>query len=696
MFLLYLFISFFVTAAHAGMPATVAQKKVMHYDIVQNIFSTVLYQPASPSIITEHEWKEFQLDRLITILDRTKTSFGRWGLTQLLQPIADSHELALRKEIITFLIEHETELSLLQQQLSKIHEVEKALLAYWDRGDAVDAGAQQFYYSLPGVRDKLNGSSLALNGSVATQMFDAFRNLIVAMCLSGVQEEFGEWLLNKEKHNVDLWGGMMKGLTKPFQQHSWGTTEYGEKPEGGYGYKDYVRAITYGSWGDRYKVLSEGFTLDAAKTGVPMFFNRPEAKAAVGLFGKLSAVVGASAQTLLYDYYWGSSLLSVGSHILSMNQTLNQLYDRIVDVATCFNGIKSIKNIIKKYPAIADNHYTAIEYDTQVNDCLKSLAASRFAKKGSYLYSRGHVLSMHREIKKIKKSFVPMLQSIAFLDAYCSIAQLYKESQQQAVKFSFPEFVPSPTPFLSYEDAWLPLLTYKQAIANDLCLGVVGQQGCPGKIIITGPNGGGKSTILKTYGVAVILAQSWFIIPAMHGTQTLFAEIKTGLAPREDLEQGLSTFMAEKKRMLELFESMKKSDAQNNNTIVLIDEPYKGTVDDESAKRIYQFGKEVAGFSHTLVAIATHVKKPVALAVDTQGIFGNYQVKIKEVSKGVFERLFKLEKGPATWWFEDADKRSRFVDWISGSSPLTEKEKQQAKQDEELLKQVGRRARVSD
>jgi hypothetical protein len=40
-------------------------------------------------------------------------------------------------------------------------------------------------------------------------------------------------------------------------------------------------------------------------------------------------------------------------------------------------------------------------------------------------------------------------------------------------------------------------------------------------------------------------------------------------------------------------------------------------------------------------------------------------VKIEEISDGVFERLFKLEKGPATWWFEDGDKRSRFIDWIS-------------------------------
>jgi hypothetical protein len=37
-----------------------------------------------------------------------------------------------------------------------------------------------------------------------------------------------------------------------------------------------------------------------------------------------------------------------------------------------------------------------------------------------------------------------------------------------------------------------------------------------------------------------------------------------------------------------------------------------------------------------------------------------------------------MEKGPATWWFENADQRSRFIDWIGGGLPLAgEKTKQE-------------------
>jgi hypothetical protein len=674
MVIFYLLLFSFVHPVYAQLPSVEAKKNVMAYDKAQNTLNSVLYQPFVPSIITEHEWKEFQLDRLITILDRTKTSFGRWGLKQLLQPIADSDELAQRKDIITFLIEHPIEFAFLQQQLSKIHDVEKSLLAYWDKSDAADKGAQQFYYSFPGT-ESLNDSSLALNGSVGTQMFTAWKGLLVALCLGGLQQEMTTWVMNEQK-DFDIWRGILAGISDPLKYHNPYLSIFKDiatyDKDHKYTLKEYMRAMSLGSLGDKYKVLKAGYSVDVK---VPTWFSSlfPARLTAFfanvaaspvkteGIMGKISAAIGAIAPTIAYDYYWGSSLFAVGSHIVSMNQTLNQLYDRVVDVATCFNTIKSMNNVIKKHPEIADNHYTTIEYNAQANGCLNKLSAPRFAQKGSYLYSRGHVLSMHKEIKQVKKSLVPILQAVAFLDAYCSIVQLYQESQQQSVKFSFPEFVPSSKPLFAYDDAWLPLLPYKQAITNNLCLG----DNCPGKIIITGPNGGGKSTILKTYGVAAILAQSWLIVPATHGSQSLFAEIKTGLAPHEDLEQGLSTFMAEKKRMLELFEAMQKSNAQKKNMLVLIDEPYKGTVDDESAKRIYQFGKDVAGFSHVLVAIATHVKKPVDLAIDTKGVFGNYQVKINEVSPGIFERLFKMEKGPAIWWFENADQRSRFIDWIS-------------------------------
>ena len=659
MFIIFLLFLCLTLDVSADTSSLVDKKKIVfHYDDANKVLSTIPYNHNFPIIITEHEWKEFQLDRLITNLDRTKTSFGRWGLKNLLCPIADYNELMVRKNVISFLVENDQVFSYLQDQLEKIHAVEKSLLAYWDRNDALDKSCEQFYYVMPFVKEHLNSNNLALNASFGTKMLDAWMGLIASLCLSGIQAETTDWLIGNK--DFDFWRAIGKGFREPLRQHSFELDVMKEDaPEAGYGYKDYMKAMMLGTWADRYKVFSTGYTFDAAKLGLPSFFSYGTSKA-TSIIGKGVAAIFATGQTAFYDYHWGSSLFAIGTHLISMTRSLEQLQGRIVDVASGCKAINNITRVIQKYPNILSNRYMTDEYDKKVADCFRRLSDSRFLHKQKYLYSRGHVLQMHKDLKLIKQLLVPILQSVSFVDAYCSIAQLYKEGQGRQATFTFPEFIEQDTPLLFYENAWLALLPHEQAITNNLCLG----GNCQSKIVITGPNGGGKSTILKQFGVEAIMAQGWLLNSATRAQQTLFSVIKTGFSISENLTKNLSTGMAEKKRMIELSQVIKLSEVNKNKILVLIDEPYKGTVDDEAAKRIYQFGKDVAEFSQVLLAIATHVKKPIFLESDTNGIFGNYQVKIRETSYGNFERLFKLEKGPAIWWFEDADQRSRFLDWL--------------------------------
>jgi hypothetical protein len=616
----------------------------------EHVLNSVAYR-MPVSIIGEREWQELQLDRLVTILDRTKTSFGRWGLVKLLHPIANAYQLDQRKKIITFLLDNPDTMNLFQKKLEQVKRVEKSLLAYWDKNDLLDRSCEQFYFSSFGSGE-LNKSTIALNVSTATEIFNSFKYLLTALALGGIATEIYQWVYKDEQNDLNLLRGLKAGFEMPLLQHSlWpAQIQLQDKP---YIFKDYIKAFGgRGSWYDRYLVLSRGYSL-AGISYVPQDLKQYSIR-----LGALGGFVGATASTLFFDYQWGSAILSVGRQIIAMNRSLNQLQQRVSDVAHCCNAIMDLQKLVALEDEELGNCFDVNENEI-VDLFLQRLLHKRFLQTSHYAYSRGHVLAMHHNIKRIKRFLIPLLHSIALLDAYCSIAQLYKEHQTKEVIFSFPEFIDSPTPLMRCYDAWLPLLQSDTAITNNLFLGKA-----QSKMIITGPNGGGKSTILKTYGVAAVLAQSWCIVPAQKAQQTLFTSIRTSLAPHEDLENGLSTFMAEKKVMAELMDDMQQSDIKHP-MLVLIDEPYKGTVDDESAKRIYQFGKDVADYSQALIGIATHVKKPIMLEHDTDGIFGNYQVKINEISFGIFERFFKLEKGPATWWFEDSDQRSRFIDWIS-------------------------------
>ena len=122
--------------------------------------------------------------------------------------------------------------------------------------------------------------------------------------------------------------------------------------------------------------------------------------------------------------------------------------------------------------------------------------------------------------------------------------------------------------------------------------------------------------------------------------------------------------MAQKFRMSQLQDSILQAN-KNNKILVLTDEPYSGTVDDETAKRIWEFGLSVSVNPYALVTIATHVKKPIELESATQGIFKNYRVTIIPNKDGSFTRTFKLEQVASDWWFNDAEYRSTYIDWIA-------------------------------
>ena len=631
---------------------TCAEQKLSEH--AEHVLDLIAYELPAPSIIGEREWKELQLDRLVTVLDRSTTSFGRWGLVQLLHPIADEKELSRRKEIITFLVEHEDEMRIFQEHLKRVKDVESSLLAYWDKYDQLNQSAQQFYYTMFGLKD-LNKSSLALNASIGMEMFNSWKYLISALALGGLSAEFQRWLHSEKKDDkLDIIGGIQEGLAIPLKQHS-PTPVVLTKPKEKYTYKDYIRSFTYGSWGDRYKILFQGYSANLAEIGLLI-----DTSNVTPSFGKLGAFIGATLPTLFFDYQWGNAIISTGQRIISMYSTLNNLQKRVADVAHCVDAIQKLEKMIdKQAPQLRSYLNNNDDYDANRKDLINNLLTKRFLQKSDHLYSRGHVLTMHLNLVQKKKTLIPLLHSVALLDAYCSIAQLYKENQNQEAIFSFPEFVTTQKPFLNCRDAWLPLLSSSQAITNDLILGA---HNYPGKMIITGPNGSGKSTILKTLGIVPVLAQSWGIVPAQHAEQTLFSVIRTNLAADEDLQKKLSKGMAGFKAMDEIREDIHKSDQRR--ILVLIDEPYGGMVDVEAAKRIYDFGIDISGYSQALVAIATHTKKPIQLAQAVPNVFANYQVKIEETKLGTFKRLFKLEPGAAMWWFNDEGRRGRFVDWL--------------------------------
>ncbi|MBJ8100435.1 MULTISPECIES: endonuclease MutS2 [Bacillus cereus group] len=97
-------------------------------------------------------------------------------------------------------------------------------------------------------------------------------------------------------------------------------------------------------------------------------------------------------------------------------------------------------------------------------------------------------------------------------------------------------------------------------------------------LIITGPNAGGKTIVLKTIGLLTLATMSGFHIAGDKETEiAIFENVFVDIGDNQSIENALSTFSSHMKNLSEI---MRMS---NNNTLLLFDEIGSGTEPNEGA-----------------------------------------------------------------------------------------------------------------
>jgi len=163
--------------------------------------------------------------------------------------------------------------------------------------------------------------------------------------------------------------------------------------------------------------------------------------------------------------------------------------------------------------------------------------------------------------------WLAVISEIATLDALMSLCMTKINALGPACR---PEFVESETGIFHMQDLRHPCVTPRignDFIPNDVNLG--GEY--PLNILLTGPNMGGKSTLLRQVCIATIMAQIGCYVPAESCRMTTVDRIFTRLGANDDILTGQSTFMVE---LQETSNIMKHATPRS---LVILDELGRGT-----------------------------------------------------------------------------------------------------------------------
>ena len=203
---------------------------------------------------------------------------------------------------------------------------------------------------------------------------------------------------------------------------------------------------------------------------------------------------------------------------------------------------------------------------------------------------------------EFKEQFESNINAIKQLDLYFSKANLGAKMYAIAPKIT-------DSGEIILKKARHPLIDKNKVVPIDFSVGNENQA-----VVITGPNTGGKTVILKTVGLLTLMTMCGFFIPVSDGSViSIFNKILVDIGDSQSIEQSLSTFSSHMNKVIEIIK------IADDRSLVLLDELGSGTDPVEGAalavsiiNRLKENGAEIV--------TTTHYQELKMYALETDGI----------------------------------------------------------------------------
>lgn len=224
-------------------------------------------------------------------------------------------------------------------------------------------------------------------------------------------------------------------------------------------------------------------------------------------------------------------------------------------------------------------------------------------------------IKINAEVQKILAKLSDRIRTIApelkyTLDILGDLDFIFAKSKYSiTIQGTEPEI--NSEKYISLKNAKHPVLlnVIEKVIPNDVEIGKDFNI-----MIITGPNTGGKTVILKTVGLSVLMAKAGMHVPALEASIYPFKNIFADIGDEQSIIQSLSTFSGHVKNIINILEQA------DEETLILFDELGAGTDPLEGTALAEAILKDIRK-KNAKAIITTHFSELKALAYTESGFY---------------------------------------------------------------------------
>jgi DNA mismatch repair ATPase MutS len=220
----------------------------------------------------------------------------------------------------------------------------------------------------------------------------------------------------------------------------------------------------------------------------------------------------------------------------------------------------------------------------ELADCLSETSVNKLSYAKTASYDQEFRFGLRDKIKLL-------LHYIYNLDVYASVAGVSAQMGFTAAQAISPD-----RNYLELADVYHPLL--RNPVKNSIKI----DETC-NMVFLTGANMAGKSTFMKTFGIAVYLAHMGFPVPASKMVFTVQNGMYTTINLPDNMNMGYSHFYAEVMRVKKVAQSIGSS----KNLIVIFDELFRGTNVKDAYDATVAVTEAFAANKNCTFIISTHI-----------------------------------------------------------------------------------------